>query len=228
MARTAPKTGDHDAAGTIPVDVAAKLLMVTPEWVRRLTKDGWIAKTDRGRYRVVDVVQGYIRFLKDEARRSSKTASLSRLQDIRTRKEELAVAQTERELVPLVEAMTLVDEVAGAVVARINAIPARLTRNIEQREQLQREVDDALTEVADRIAKLGRSYRADDEDPAAEEEGIDGSLVAREPGLSALLGPAGAEGSGAHPLHDSVHAGLRGRALQHRGVRLRGPDGQNR
>jgi hypothetical protein len=48
-----------------------------------------------------------------------------------------------------------------------------LTRNIEQREQLQREVDDALTEVADRIAKLGRSYRADDEDPAAEEEGID-------------------------------------------------------
>ena len=173
MARTAAKTGDHDASGTIPVDVAAKLLMVTPEWVRRLTKDGWIAKTDRGRYRVVDVVQGYIRFLKDEARRSTKTASHNRLQDIRTRKEELAVAQTERALVPLVEAMTLVDEVAGAVVARINAIPARLTRNIEQREQLQREVDDALTEVADRIAKLGRSYRAGDEDPAAEEEGID-------------------------------------------------------
>jgi hypothetical protein len=95
------------------------------------------------------------------------------LQDIRTRKEELAVAQTERELVPLVEAMTLVDEVAGVVVARVNAIPARLTRNIEEREQLQREVDDALTEVADRIAKLRRSYRSGDEDPAAEGEGID-------------------------------------------------------
>ncbi|MFN3347409.1 hypothetical protein [Pseudorhodoplanes sp.] len=173
MARTAGHTGAHDAAGTIPIEVAAKLLMVTPEWVRRLTKDGWIAKSDRGRYRVVDVVQGYIRFLKDEARRSTKTASHNRLQDIRTRKEELAVAQTERELVPLVEAMTLVDEVAGAVVARINAIPARLTRNIEQREQLQREVDDALTEVADRIAKLRRSYRSGDEDPAPEEEGID-------------------------------------------------------
>jgi predicted transcriptional regulator of viral defense system len=47
-----------EAAGTIAIDVAAKLLMVTPEWVRRLTKDGWIAKTERGRYRVVDVVQG--------------------------------------------------------------------------------------------------------------------------------------------------------------------------
>ena len=48
--------------------------MVTPEWVRRLTKDGWIAKTDRGRYRVVDVVQRYIRFLKDEARRVDQAA----------------------------------------------------------------------------------------------------------------------------------------------------------
>ena len=36
----------------------AKLPLVTPEWVRRLTKDGWIAKTERGRYRVVDVVRG--------------------------------------------------------------------------------------------------------------------------------------------------------------------------
>jgi hypothetical protein len=37
-----------EAAGAIAIDVAAKLLMVTPEWVRRLTKDGWIAKTERG------------------------------------------------------------------------------------------------------------------------------------------------------------------------------------
>ena len=75
-----------EGAGTITIDVAAKLLMVTPEWIRRLSKDGWIAKTERGRYRVVDVVQGYVRFLKDEARRSTKTASHSRLQEIRARK----------------------------------------------------------------------------------------------------------------------------------------------
>jgi hypothetical protein len=159
-----------EAAGTIAIDVAAKLLMVTPEWVRRLSKDGWIAKTERGRYRVVDVVQGYIRFLKDEARRATKTAAHTRLQEIRARKEELAVAQTERELVPLAEAMTLVDEVCGAVVARVNAIPARFTRNIEQRAALQREVDEALAEVADRIGKLGAAFQSGQDDPAADEE----------------------------------------------------------
>jgi hypothetical protein len=30
------------------IEVEAELLMVTPEWVRRLTKDGWITKTVRG------------------------------------------------------------------------------------------------------------------------------------------------------------------------------------
>ena len=48
-----------EGAGTITIEVAAKLLMVTSEWVRRLTKDGWIAKTERGRYRVVDVRAGF-------------------------------------------------------------------------------------------------------------------------------------------------------------------------
>ena len=47
-----------EGAGTITIGVAAKLLMVTPEWVRRLTKERWITKTERGRYRVVDVVRG--------------------------------------------------------------------------------------------------------------------------------------------------------------------------
>ena len=46
-----------ERADTITIDVAAKLLMITPEWVRLLTKDGWITKTERGRYRVVDVVR---------------------------------------------------------------------------------------------------------------------------------------------------------------------------
>ena len=69
-----PPLSASEAAGTITIDVAAKLLMVTPEWVRRLTKDGWIAKTERGRYRVVDVVR--VRALKGaSAMRPSQVAS---------------------------------------------------------------------------------------------------------------------------------------------------------
>ena len=60
MARTVPASAQPllNGSGTITIEVAAKLTMVTPEWVRRPTKEGWIAKTERGRYRVVDVVPG--------------------------------------------------------------------------------------------------------------------------------------------------------------------------
>ena len=65
-----------EGAGTITIDVAAKLLMVTTEWVCRLAKDGWITKTERGRYRVVDVVRGSARALKGaSAMRPSPVAS---------------------------------------------------------------------------------------------------------------------------------------------------------
>ena len=71
LASAQPLNGG-EAAGTITMDVAAKLLMVTSEWVRRLTKDGWITKTERKRYRVVDVVRGSA-----SPRRGERNAPLS-------------------------------------------------------------------------------------------------------------------------------------------------------
>src|SRR6266540_4102737 len=68
---------------------AAKLLMVSPAWVRRLAKDGWISKVDGRHFRLVDVVQGHIRFMRDEKRRSNKTASACRVQEARAREIEI-------------------------------------------------------------------------------------------------------------------------------------------
>ena len=117
MARTVPISAQplpgSEAAGTITIEVAAKLLMVTPEWIRRLSKDGWVAKTERGRYRVVDVVQGYVPLSQGRSSPRDQDGVPYPAAEIRARKEELAVAQTERELVPLADAMTLVDEVEG-------------------------------------------------------------------------------------------------------------------
>ena len=54
MARSAKATVSaqplpgSDGSGTITIDVAAKLLMVPPEWVRRLAKDGWITRPSAG------------------------------------------------------------------------------------------------------------------------------------------------------------------------------------
>ena len=58
-----------DAAGTMTIEVEAELLMVTPEWVRRLTK------TVRGRYRVVGVARAARALKGASAMRPSQVAS---------------------------------------------------------------------------------------------------------------------------------------------------------
>lgn len=147
----------------ISLSAGAELLGITRQRAGQLAKDGWITKTGKGG-RLVDIVRGYIAFLRDENRRASKSAAHSRLQDVRVRKEELAIAERERELVPLADAMEVVDRIVGSVHWHVGAIPARFTRDIAQRAALQAEVDLALNAVADEMQKLGDAFRSGQEE----------------------------------------------------------------
>jgi len=62
-----------ETSGLISSVTAAKLLLITPVWFRKLVRDGWIKKAGRDQYALVAVVQGHIAYLKDETRRASKS-----------------------------------------------------------------------------------------------------------------------------------------------------------
>lgn len=55
------------APATYPLSTISKLLMLTDRRVQQLVKDGHIPRAERGRYELVPVVQGYIKYLKDRA-----------------------------------------------------------------------------------------------------------------------------------------------------------------
>ena len=66
-------------AGLIPIGQAARLLMISEERIRQLVKQGFIPKPEkRGFVQLVGAVQGYLRYLKDDERRSAKSAADSR------------------------------------------------------------------------------------------------------------------------------------------------------
>lgn len=52
---------------TYPVATIAKLLLLTERRVQQLVAEGVLPKGERGRYELVPVVQGYIRYLRDRA-----------------------------------------------------------------------------------------------------------------------------------------------------------------
>lgn len=73
----------QNSAGLITVAKAAALLMISDQWVRDLGKKGYVPKAVGGMVPLVAAVQGYIRWLKDEERRTSKSAAASQVQQER-------------------------------------------------------------------------------------------------------------------------------------------------
>ena len=155
----------------VSVEQLALVLMVTGVWVRKLCKQGYIPAPTKGKVPLIAGVQGYIKFLKDEDRRSSKSAADNRVRDARAREIELRTAREERELVPTDETVAFVQVIVGAVVSRLDGLPAQITRNLDERRRIEIIVDGIRQEVADVIAEHGERFRrgapaddADDED----------------------------------------------------------------
>lgn len=152
-----------DGPNVVPLEVAAALIKVTTRRVQQLVKEGWIKKSGRGGYPLLSVVHGYIDFLQDEARRSSKSASASRVTDARTREIEIRIADKEkRHLVEArEEAIAAVDAIIGGLRADLIAAPARITADLEQRRKIETVLNDALRAAAERSDKLARGISPD-------------------------------------------------------------------
>jgi phage terminase Nu1 subunit (DNA packaging protein) len=74
-----------DTAGTIALDVAARLIMVEPGKFAGLARAGWFKIATKGRYRLVEVVQGYLKSLTHEIERGRTAAEAATHIDLGTR-----------------------------------------------------------------------------------------------------------------------------------------------
>ncbi|SOC47716.1 hypothetical protein SAMN05892877_13242 [Rhizobium subbaraonis] len=150
---------EEQQAGTIPLAMAARLLMISEERVRQLVKMEYIPKVRKGMYPLVGVVQGYIRFLKDEERRSSKSATASRMQEAKATEIDMRIAEKRRELIPIDEAHAVIDTLVGKVRSEISAVPKRVTRDLAVRKKIESEVNGSLNRIAEAMVALATTLR---------------------------------------------------------------------
>jgi phage terminase Nu1 subunit (DNA packaging protein) len=161
-------------ADLIPIAEAAELLMLTPERIRGLARDGYIAKGERGVVSRRAAVQGYIRFLKDEERRTSKVASLSKVQEARAREIELRIARESGNLIELEDMETTVAAILGALRSELAGVPAACTRDLALREIIDRHLNDAISRARDRIRVYGEGLRSGRNRPLDDQAPIPG------------------------------------------------------
>lgn len=145
MAQKADTTQQGDL---ITLEVAGRLLMITPERVRQLSRMGYIAIPERGKTTIVGAVQGYIQFLKDEARKDTRSQADSRVRDARAKEIELRNAIRLRELIPVEDASAALDLVVGRVREEMNGLAARVTREMVVRRKIEAEVNAAQGRIA--------------------------------------------------------------------------------
>lgn len=138
---------------------AAEMLGMTLQRLRQLVKDGFIEVEGRNQYRVDKVSLGYVKFLKDEERRTSKSAGASA---ISMKKAELVDVQIEERVGDLKrqaieQALLAVDAVIGPLKSDMYAIAPRVTRDLALRKKIEAEVERVLeaASLGSRRAKSG-------------------------------------------------------------------------
>jgi hypothetical protein len=173
-----------DEPGTISTPVACQLLMLSQQRLGQLERDGWIKRVSVGVWRTVDLVQGYIRFLKSEERRTSKTATLSRMQEAKARQIDLKVAREQGEVVEMADARAVVIDYIGAIKAGIDGLPARCTRDLPTRRIFEAGLNDILDGAANRLAQQGAALRVGSESRATATPDDTGRMGDEEPDVS--------------------------------------------
>jgi hypothetical protein len=124
-------------------------------------KAGYIPKPAKDTYPIVGAVQGYIKFLKEEERRTSKVQADSRVRDARAREIELRIAERERDLIPIDDAKAEIAAFVTETRAEIVGLGARVTRDMELRRQIDKECDGILTRLADRAEKASHALETE-------------------------------------------------------------------
>lgn len=157
-------------AGMISLAQASRLLGLTDRRVQQLAKEGYIPKPSRGMYPLVGAVQGYIRFLRDEARKGSQAEN--GLKATRQAEIEMRMAEKRRDLVARAEANAAMDEVVGEINEQFGGFPARVTRDAAFRREIEKALDVSINAIADRLAGAKRALATGGADDPAQAEDV--------------------------------------------------------
>jgi hypothetical protein len=143
----------------LTAEMASRLLMISAERIRQLVRAGYIPKAGKDKYPLVGTVQGYIRFLKDEERRTSKVQAESGLKAARQKEIEMRMAERARELIATEDAIAALDMLAAAVRAEFIGLPAQITRDLALRRKIEDKINGALGRVAEALREAAVAAR---------------------------------------------------------------------
>ncbi|MBO6755739.1 MAG: hypothetical protein JJ902_05400 [Roseibium sp.] len=137
----------------------ARLLGVTTRRLNQLVDEGVIAKEGRGKFPVHQNVKAFIAF---KLRTEFEKAAPSALERVQERREQLLarkLARDDRDTITLSEAIDVLDDVVGRFLQSLSGLPARISRDINERRRIEEILDAERDSVSRDFAKSGQALR---------------------------------------------------------------------
>jgi hypothetical protein len=158
------------AAGTVSTESLAKLLMLSTDRIRQLARAGHIPRAGHGRFNLVAAVQGYVKFLKDDDHRASRSAAADELRRQKASEIERRMAREDRKIIDLDEAVGCLDDICGLMLSTLNSLPAMITRNPSERRRIEDIIYQAQSRLATKCAEKTKVLVTGQEDTVAEDD----------------------------------------------------------
>jgi hypothetical protein len=133
---------------TVTASALGRHLDLSRQRIVQLSDEGVIERRADGRFDQDAARVAYLRWLRSEDRRAVRSEADGRLRDARTREVELRIAEREHRLIDMVEHEAVLAEVIGMVVAAMDGLPARITRDLRLRAVIEAEINDTLNRAA--------------------------------------------------------------------------------
>jgi hypothetical protein len=127
------------------------------QYLLDLEAQGVITKKERG-FWTYDSVRTVITFLRDTNRRGS-TAPRQALQQAKAAEVQQKIDIKNRVLIPTEDAIAMVDKMCGMVRMEFGSLPARITRDLALRAEIDREVNATLKRISEALAKAASDVR---------------------------------------------------------------------
>jgi phage terminase Nu1 subunit (DNA packaging protein) len=125
----------------------ARHIGVSRERVRQLLAEHVIELLSDGR---IDLDRARLAYIQQLRTRPVRSQAGDKLREARAAEIELRVAERARRLIEIEEAVDAMVAVCGAIRTEMGGVPARVTRDLALRRQIENAINDALGRVADK------------------------------------------------------------------------------
>jgi hypothetical protein len=170
MARIKPPS----ELGVITGATVCKLLMLSRQRIDQLVADGWIKRHGTGTFLLVEAVQGYLRFLRES--RNTQSAAEAKVREARAREIDIRAAERAGRLVDVEEIIAVAQAIAGSVRSRHVGASSRITRDLNLRRDIDRELNAIDANIADDLEELAGRFASGRAYPAPATHGDAGSV----------------------------------------------------